>query len=118
VTNNDPDPYIVLSDALAVVFDGLAVAGKALLRNPTKEEKRRLSRVQAKLELERAEIVAAMDAILDGDDDYPPPTAAQVGEIAKLSAQVEGLTNDALTASAGLALAGSILEMASGLADA
>ena len=110
VTKKKLDPFIVLNDALELVFDGLAIAGKAQLKNPTKEEQRLLSRVEARLELERADIVAAMDVILDEDDEYPPPTSTQVAQIAWLSKQVEGLTRDALTASAGLALAGSILE--------
>lgn len=116
MTNGERDPYLDLADALDLVFSGLALCEKALLMNPVKEEQRRLSRFQLRLELERADIVASMNAIIQ-EDPYPPPTAAQVAEIARLSSEVEKLTNATISVSIGLDLAGDILALASSLAD-
>ncbi len=103
--------YKDLGKALSLVFDGLSIAGKALILASDPEEERKLVRVQARLELERVDIVAARNAIRR-QETYGAPAAAQVREIAKLSAEVEALTNQALTASIGLDLAGRILTIA------
>ena len=99
MANDTRDPYLDLADALDLVFFGMATCEKALLMNPNKEEQRKLSRIQARLELERADIVAAMNAIIQ-QAPYPPPTAAQVAEIARLSAEVEKQTNATISVSA------------------
>jgi len=104
--------YKDLGKSLSLVYDGLSITGKALILTSNPEEERKLVRVQARLELERADIVAARNAIRR-QELYGAPTAAQVTEIANLSAEVEALTNQALSASAGLALAGRILTIAS-----
>ena len=108
----DLEAYKNLGKALSLVFDGLSITGKALILTSDVEEERKLVRVQARLELERADIVAARNAILQ-EDTYGVPTTDQVKEIADLSAEVEALTNQALSASTGLALVGKILSVAS-----
>ena len=112
------DSYQGLSDALALVFDGISLAGKALLRNPSKEQKRKINRRIARLEAERAEIAAKMDAIEDGMTSVKGPSATQVARIADLSAEVESAVRSNLTVSASLALTSKVLTLATKIADA
>ena len=112
------DSYQGLSDALALVFDGISLAGKALLRNPSKEQKRKLNRRIARLEGERAEIAAKMDAIEDGVANVKGPSAAQVTRIADLSAEVESGAKSDLTASAALAVTSKVVTIVTKIADA
>ena len=112
------DSYQRLSDALALVFDGISLAGKGLLRNPSKEQKRKLNRRIARLEAERAEIVAKMDAIEDGVTNVKGPTDAQVTHIANLTAEVEKAAAANQTASAALSVSAKVLTVVSKIADA
>lgn len=112
------NPYDSLSDALSLVFDALAVAQKGLLKNPSREEKRKLLRRIGRLEGERAEIAAKMDALEAGATDVVGPTKNQVDEIAALTGEVEAMTRANLTASAALALTSRIMTLATEVADA
>ncbi len=112
----EQDPYIILNAALDLVYEGIAISGMALMNNPSLAERRKLNRKQALLELERTDIVAAMNAIL-ADEPYLVPYAIQIAEIVDLTSEVQRSKRSAMTVSAGLKLAGDILDMASGLAD-
>ena len=112
------NPYQGLSDALALVFDGISLAGKGLLRNPSKEQKRKLNRRIARLEAERAEIAAKMDAIEDGMVDVKGPTDAQVTQVANLTAEVQSAAAANQTASAALTVSAKVLTVVAKIADA
>ena len=119
---NDDDKiletYEGLSNALSLVYDALAAARKALLENPTKEQRRKLQRRIARLEAERAEISAKLDALADGETDVKGPTAAQVAQIAVLTREVGAMTEANLAASKVLAVTTKILALAAKIADA
>ena len=98
--------YDKLLAALSLVYDGIALLGKALLQNPTAEQKRRINRRILRLEAERAEISAKLDALEADDTTIKGPTAAQVRKIAELSGEVESMTTANLTLSGARALTG------------
>ena len=110
--------YQELSDSLSLVFDGIALASKALLKNPSKEQKRKLLRRIARLEAERAEIVAKMDAIENGETDVKGPTSAQVTKVADLTGKVEELAATNFTVAGALALTSQVLTVVAKIADA
>lgn len=110
--------YQDLSDALSLVFDGIALASKSLLKNPSKEEKRKLLRRITRLEAERADIVAKMDAIENGDSSVKGPTAAQVTKVADLTGKVEQMAAANFTVAGALSLTSQVLTVATRIADA
>ena len=110
--------YKGLSEAFALVFDAISLVGKGLLRNPSKEQKRKLNRRIARLEVERAEIAAKMDAIEDGVTGVKGPTATQVARIAILTAKVDKAAAASQTASAALTVSAKVLAVVSKIADA
>ncbi len=105
-----------LRDALSLVLDGIALAEKGLLRGPSKEEERELTRLLGALAVEKSDIKRRLDDVLDGDTSVTGPTPLQVQQTATLSAQVRQLTNQALVASAAVRLATDILGLASEIA--
>ena len=64
--------YKALSDMLSLVYDAIAIAQKGLLANPSKDEERKLNRTLAKLELERVDLRAMLDAMEDADNNAFP----------------------------------------------
>ncbi len=116
--NGSPNPLVTLGNMLSLTFDAIAIAQKGLLRNPSKEEERKLNRTLAKLELERTDIRAQLDALIAGEQNIVGPTLDQVQEISRLTAEVDALTNASLTASGAVALASRILALATEVADA
>jgi hypothetical protein len=113
------DAILSVSNMLALVYDAIAVAQKGLLANPTKDEERALNRTLAKLELERADLSAMLDALEDADNkDFTGPTAEQVTLIGTLTAEVDNLTSANLTASAAVDLTSRVLDLATKVADA
>ncbi len=116
--NSSQNPLVNLGNALFLVLDTIAIANKGLLKNPSKEDERKLNRTLAKLELERADIRAKLDAIIAGESDIVGPTSGQVQEISSLTAEVEAVTNANLTASAAVALSSRVLTLATEVADA
>ena len=112
------DPVLDLLDAQDLAFDTLKVARKGLVRNPSKDEKRRLLRLIARLEDEIKQIGDQIDALADQDDAYQGPTDAEMELVADLTKQVGGLTADNITAQNALQLAGKVLEAIGSLADA
>lgn len=116
--NRSANPLVTLGNMLSLVYDGIATAQKGLLRNPSPEEERKLNRTLARLELERAEIRAKLDALIAGAQNIAGPTPNQVQEMSRLTAEVEGLTNASLTVSGAIALTSKILDLAGKVADA
>ena len=112
-----PNPLITLGDALSLVFDAIALAQKGLLKNPSKEQERKLNRTLARLELERADIHAQILALIAKKGAVPRPTTAQVKEISDLTAEVDALTNASITASGAVALTSKILGLATEISD-
>jgi hypothetical protein len=106
-----------LSDSLGLVFDAISVVGKALLNNPSKEEKRKLNIRLARLEAERAEIAAKMDAIEDGETAVRGPTPTQVNRIAVLTGEAEAMTAANTTVSSAMALTAKVLTLATKIAE-
>ena len=111
------DPLVTLSNALALVFDGIALAEKGLLKNPSKEEERQLNINLAQLERDRATIKANILALSSKSREIAPPTEAQVAEMSTLTAEVDALTTGALTSTGALALSSKIMTLASGIAS-
>ena len=103
---------IALEDALALVYDAIALAQKGLRANPSKEEGRKLSKTLARLEVERADLEGLIDAMADAPEAVQPPTPAQVESIAALIGEVANLTRANLTATAALAVASKVLDLA------
>jgi hypothetical protein len=116
--NANKNPLVTLGNMLSLVFDAIAIAQKGLLKNPSKEEERKLNRTLAKLKLERADIRAELDSLIDGEQNIAGPTPAQVKEMSKLIAEVDKLTNASVTASGAVALTSRILALATEVADA
>jgi len=117
-TTESKSPLITLGNALALVFDAIAVAQKGLLKNPTKEEGRELNERLVDLELKRAQIRAKLDALIAGSRRVSGPTADQVKEISTLTGQVEALKNESITASGAVALTARVLDVATRVASA
>jgi hypothetical protein len=113
MANGDINREDAYEDALALVFDAIATNRKGLRANPSKDEKRKLNKQLARLEAERADLEAMLDAIIDGETiDVAPPTQAQVDEIASLTGQVEGWTRDNRTAAGAITVATNVLALA------
>ncbi len=113
-----PNKIITLNDSLLLTIDAIAVAEKGLLKNPSKEEERSLNRNLAELELKRAGIRAMLNALIAKERDIKGPTIEQVEEISRLTAEVDSLTNAALTASGAVGLSSRILSLATEVATA
>lgn len=113
MADNDVIPEIAYENALALVFDSISLARKGLRLNPSKEEERKLNKTLLRLEVERADLEAMLDALADDDPvGVAPPTQAQVDEIAALTGEVEGLTRANLTAAGALSAASKVLALA------
>jgi hypothetical protein len=112
------NPFVALGDALTLVLRAIGAAQKGLEKNPSKEEERELNETLLELELRRAEIRAKLDALIAATRQVVFPTAAQVKEISKLTAEVEALTNASITASAAVAVTSRVLSLASEIAAA
>lgn len=111
------NPYKDLSDSMELIYDGISIANKGLLRNPDTTQRRKLNRRIARLEAELAEIGAKMTAIEDGETGIRGPTNAQVKLVAKLTGEVENMTRANITASKALALTSKIMDVAMKVAD-
>jgi hypothetical protein len=68
--------------------------------------------------MKRAEIRAKLDALIAGTTTITGPTTEEVNEISSLTAQVEALTNQNITASGTVVLATKILDLATKVASA
>lgn len=113
MANGEIDQEDVYEDALALVFDTIVTVKKGLRANPNKERERKLNKMLAQLEIERADLEAMLDAIIDGDTvDVAPPTQAQVDEIAALTGEVGGLTRANITAAGTISVASKVLALA------
>lgn len=108
------ETYRQLKAAQSSIIDAIGCARKGLLLNPSTEEERELNQSildwAEKSEILEARILAVRNA--GAGDTIKPPTAAQVTAIGSLSAEVEGLTNDNLTAAAALSLATKAMKLA------
>jgi hypothetical protein len=119
VTNGtDQDPLLDLFDAQDLAFDALKIARKGLVRNPRKEEKRRLERIVARLEEELKHIGDQIDALADEDDAYQGPSAEEMKLVQDVSEDLDGLTNANVTARNAMVLASRALEVIGKIADA
>lgn len=107
--------YQSLRDSLTIVEDMLIVAKQGLELNPTPDERRRLDLQILDLEEQRARIDAKMIAILASSTATAMPSEEQIKEIARLSGEVEQMTNANATASAAISLGAGVLEFASGI---
>lgn len=113
MAENDIDPEMFYEDALALVFRAIRATRRALNSNPSKEEERKLNKRLLRLEAERADLEAMLDAIIDGEAlDVAPPTPADVENIANLTKQVAGLTKANLTAAGALNVTSKVLDLA------
>ncbi len=113
MANGEIDQEDVYEDALALVFDAIAAARKGRRANPSKEEERKLNKALARLEVERADLEAILDAIIVGDTvDVAPPTQEQVDEIARLTGEVGILTRANITAAGAVTVASDVLALA------
>ena len=113
MANGEIDQEDVYEDTLALVFETIVTAKQGLRANPRKEEERKLNRRLAQLEVERADLEAMLDAIIDGETiDVAPPTQEQVDEIARLTGEVGGLTRANLTAAGALTITSKVLALA------
>lgn len=117
--NDDSEnPLVALGNTLALVLRAIGTAQKGLEKNPSKEEERELNETLVVLERKRAEIRAKLNALIAGGRQVVSPTAAQVKEVSRLTAEVEALTNASITASRAVALTSKILSLASEIATA
>ena len=101
------------TNALFLTFDSIALAKKALLASPSKEDERSLIRLIGALEVEVADIETRLNDVLDDDTSVKGPTPAQISEVGKLSAKVQQMTNQALQAKAVVTLVTNVLALAS-----
>jgi len=113
MANGGIDREDAYEDALALVFDAIAMARKGLRANPSKEEERKLNKLLARLEVERADLEAMLDALIDGRViDVAPPTQAQVDEIARLTGEVGDWTRRNGTAAGAVTVLSKVLDLA------
>ncbi len=112
------EKYRQLTAAQSAIHDAITWAKKGLNRNPSVEEGRALDEHILDLAEKNAIIEARILAVRnsDGNDTVPMPSPAQISAIGDLSAEVEGLTNDNLTAAAALSLATKAMKLAGELA--
>lgn len=112
----DNELKIIYADALALVYDAIALANKGLLANPSKEQERKLNKTLLRLEAERTDLMGTLIALAKKQPvGVPPPTQAQVDEIANLTGEVEGLTRANITAAGALAVASGVLDLATAI---
>ncbi len=112
------EKYRQLTAAQSAIHDAITWTKKGLNRNPSVEERRALDEHILDLAEKNAILEARILAVRNsgGNDTVPMPSPAQISAIGDLSAEVEGLTNDNLTAAAALSLATKGLKLASELA--
>lgn len=112
------EKYRQLAAAQSAIHDSIAWAKKGLNRNPRVEERRALDEHILDLAEKNAILEARILALLAsrGDARVPMPSQEQITAIGDLSAEVEGLTNDNLTAAAALSLATNAMKLAGELA--
>ena len=111
------EKYRQLTAAQSAIYDAITWAKKGLNRNPSVEEGRALDEHILDLAEKNAILEARILAVRNsGGNDVPMPSPAQISAIGSLSAEVEGLTNDNLTAAAALSLATKAMKLASELA--
>jgi hypothetical protein len=117
-TDREPmTPIGALGAALSLVFEAIKLAEKGLEKNPSKEDERELNETLIKLERQRAEIQAKMDALIAHTRVVAGPTPEQVARIAALTAEVGARTNASVTASAAVALSSRALALATEVAS-
>jgi len=106
-----------LTAAQSAIHDSITQAKKGLNRNPSPEERRALDENILDLAEKNTILEARILAVRNGGgaDSVPMPTAAQIAAIGDLSAEVEGLTNENLTAAGALALSTRALTLATEL---
>ena len=109
------DPVVSLIRALDLTLASLQLAQDALDANPSPDNEIRLSRRVLDLERRAAMQQAQLDA-MTADTEVVGPSRAQVERMAELTAKVEKATNDALAASAVLALTGDVLGLMTDIA--
>ena len=111
------EKYRQLTAAQSAIHDAITWAKKGLNRNPSVEERRALDEHILDLAEKNAILEARILAVRNGggNDTVSMPTQAQISVIGDLSAEVEGMTNDNLTAAASLALATTAMKLASEL---
>lgn len=119
MSNGDPgqNPAVTLGNALALVFDAIALTRVGLLCNPSREELRALNDQLNELSLAQASIEAKLDALMTGSAPVAGPSKAQVDEVAALTGQVQALTTASTTASAAVALTTRVLVVATQIAS-
>lgn len=118
MANGEVDRENAYEDALALVFDAIAAAHAARRANPSKEERRKINKLLLRLEVERADLEAMLDALIDGREiDVPPPTQAQVDRIAELTGEVETHTRNDRTAAGAVTVAAKVLDLAVEITD-
>ena len=115
-TDNRFETYKHLTAAQSTLFDALGTAQKGLLRNPSPELARSLDQTILDLNEQIAILETRILAVRRGTAAIPMPTDAQVAAISALTAEVEGLKNDNLTAEMALALGTKAMTLAGSLA--
>lgn len=112
------EKYRHLTAAQSAIHDSITWAKKGVNRNPSVEERRALDEHILDLVEKNATLEARILAVRNsgGNDNVPMPSPAQISAIGSLSAEVEGLTNDNLTAAAALSLATKAMKLAGELA--
>jgi hypothetical protein len=105
-----------LEIALGLVYDAITLSNRAMRSNPSKEEKRKLIKRRARLEVERADLEGILEALADGKDiDVTPPSVEQVEAIKTLVAAVEEQRRLDVAVSETFELAGKVLDLATEL---
>lgn len=109
--------FNALSDVSDLMDDSILAIDLTLKDNPGPDESRRLWQRRDGLVREKAVLEMRIAALLDAPT-VDPPDAAQVKEIAALTAEVERATQGARTASATLEFTNRALELADQVASA
>lgn len=115
-TSDRVKTYQALSDAHELAEDGIVLAKKGLLRNPSPEERRDLDKQILELGEQSTLIWEMMIAIRTETKTIKMPKQEQINEIARLSGEVEALTKGAINASQAVVLAGKVLDIAAKVA--
>jgi translation initiation factor 6 (eIF-6) len=103
--------FRVMSDALEMVEDALAVARQGVNANPTKQERRQLDEDILELALKRSRLTNSLIALGRGQGTVRPPTAGQVAQIKELATEVDRLTRESIAASGAVVAAGNVLDL-------
>jgi hypothetical protein len=108
------EKYRQLTTAQSAIHDSITWAKKGLNRHPSPEERRALDEHILDFAEKNAILEARILAVRNnqGNVTVPMPTSAQISTIGSLSAEVEGLTNDNLTAAAAISLATKAMTLA------